>query len=739
MLNNESSHRREPVAEVNGYEYVNTSTISAKGKAALEYAERGWKVFPCKANGKVPITPNGQNSATDDPVQIRDWWAKNPNTNIGLFLKPSGLVAVDVDSYKSNCEWPSFIAGLDMPDTLTQTSARGGTHYLFRDDGRAFKGKLCNGVDVKHNGYIMLAPSTFDGKAYEWFNDDEPALAPDWLPHEGVIADNVISFADATKATPDEIDWAIARLNEKANDLPRDEWVKLCNAIKGVCGEAARQAFLDFSYRWSDTESGDPERVWDSAKPSGQLSFGSIVHYLGGNDAPKPPIGDEMGYTEDALALALGKHSFDRDARYVAAWGAWLGWDGTRWRKDETRQCYTAVRAFLRHKAQDYLEWGQVNCEGKQAYDAVKREAVQMRSSGKVAAIERLAQSNPKSAASHDAFDNDLMLLGTPGGTVDLETGLLREAQRGDMITKHAAVAPAPAGAVPHQWLKFLDRVFDGDQELINFMQRLAGYALTGKTTEHKLFFLHGGGANGKSVFLNTLMDLYGDYSRRAPVEALLAARGERHSTDIAGLHGARLVVGSELPKGRSWNEAVIKDLTGGDTMTARFMRQDNFDFDPQLSLLIAGNTKPSFGAVDEAIKRRVVLIPFEVTIPVAERDHDLARKLLDEGPAILRWAIDGAQEWSMFGLGVPASIEAASADYMSGEDVIGQFMEDVVVIETGAFALNNDLYGAYTSWCLFEDIEPMGKNNFLKAIEERGHKNRRTNTGRGKQGLRLK
>jgi P4 family phage/plasmid primase-like protien len=307
------------------------------------------------------------------------------------------------------------------------------------------------------------------------------------------------------------------------------------------------------------------------------------------------------------------------------------------------------------------------------------------------------------------------------------------------MITKHTLVAPAPEGTVPELWLQFLDRVFDGDAELIGFMKRLAGYALTGKTTEHKLFFLHGGGANGKSVFLNTLMDLYGDYARRAPSEVLLATRGDRHSTEIAGLHGARLVVGSELPKGRSWNEAIIKDLTGGDRMTARFMRQDNFDFDPQLSLMIAGNTKPSFGAVDEAIKRRVVLIPFEVTIPAAERDPELAAKLKAEGPAILRWAIDGAQEWALFGLGVPDSVKAASDDYMAGEDIIGQFLEDKAVIEQGTFVSNNDLHGAYTSWCVFEEVEPMGKNNFLKAIEERGHKTRKSNGVRGKQGLRLK
>lgn len=746
MLNNETA----PQPKLEGathdqYEHFNTSILSAKGQNALEYAERGWKVFPCRPNAKTPITSNAHLAATDDPEQIVAWWTQNPDANVAVNLESSGLVAVDPDTYKPECGWEAFKAkhGIDEIETLTQRSASGGWHYIFEAEPNAkYPGKLCAHVEVKHRGYILLEPSTFNGKAYEWFNDDPIAPAPAWLPvtrasHE--TASSIISFTDVNSATPDEIAWTVERLEVMPNTLDREDWVKLCNAVKGVCGEAARNAFIAFSYRWPDTTEGDPERVWDSAKPSGQLSFGSIVHYLGGNDAPKPPIGDEMGYTEDALALSLGKHSFDRDARYVALWGAWLRWNGTRWRKDETRQCFTAVRAFLREKASDYLEWASVHCDSENAFNAVKREAKQLRSNGKVAAVERLAQSNPKSAVSHEAFDNDLMRLGTPSGTVDLETGILRPARREDMITKHTLVAPAKEGTVPELWLQFLDRVFDGDQELIGFMKRLAGYALTGKTTEHKLFFLHGGGANGKSVFLNTLMDLYGDYARRAPSEALLAAKGERHSTDIAGLHGARLVVGSELPKGRSWNEAIIKDLTGGDRMTARFMRQDNFDFDPQLSLMIAGNTKPSFGAVDEAIKRRVVLIPFEVTIPAAERDPELAAKLRAEGPAILRWAIDGAQEWALFGLGVPDSVKAASDDYMAGEDVIGQFLEDVAVIEPGAFISNNDLFGAYTGWCIFEDIEPMGKTNFLKAIEERGYKTKRTNKDRGKQGLRLK
>lgn len=713
--------------------------------AALGYAARGWKVLPCRPDGKEAILKGWQDNASNDPAVIRKWWTDTPDANIAVNLKASELIAVDSDTYKPDCEWDTFRAKHDIEDieTLTQTSASGGLHHIYKMESSVdFPKELCTSVDIKHNGYILVEPSTFKGDPYMWFNDDPIAPAPSWLRNVAKPANPVgsqISVADVNVATPEELDWTIDQLNVLPNTLSREDWVALCNAVKGVCGEAARDAFIAFSYRWPDTDSGEPERVWDSAKPNGALSFGTISHFLATQGATKLASRDEMGLSEDALALELGRLKFNDDARYVVGWGAWLGWDGTRWRKDETLHCYTAVRTFLRNCASNYIDWAAVNCDGPKAFAAAKREALHLRSNGKVAAIEKLVRSNPESAVTHEAFDNDLMLLGTPNGTVDLETGLLRDAQREDMITKHTLVGPAPIGTVPVLWLKFLDRVFDGDQVLISFMQRLAGYALTGKTTEHKVFFLHGGGANGKSVFLNALMQLYGDYARRAPIEALLAAKGERHSTDIAGLQGARLVVGSELPKGRSWNEAVIKDLTGGDRMTARLMRQDNVDFDPQLSLCIAGNTKPSFGAVDEAIKRRVVLIPFEVTIPAAERDPDLPQKLLDEGPAILRWAIDGAQEWSVFGLGIPDSVAAASDDYMSGEDVMGHFIEDLIVVEPTAWISNVALYDAYTGWCRFEEVDPMGKRNFLKAIEERGFKSRKSNGVRGKDGLQVK
>jgi P4 family phage/plasmid primase-like protien len=270
-------------------------------------------------------------------------------------------------------------------------------------------------------------------------------------------------------------------------------------------------------------------------------------------------------------------------------------------------------------------------------------------------------------------------------------------------------------------------------------MQCAAGYALTGKTTEHKLLFLYGTGRNGKSVFLNTLFDIWGDYARKAAAATFLNSQTERHPTDLAGLKGARLVAGSELPKGKTWDESVIKDLTGGDKMTARFMRGDYFDFDPQMTLMIAGNNQPSFRGVDEAIRSRVVLVPFTVTIPPERRDKSLPDKLRGEAPGILRWAIDGALKWQRHGLNVPASIAAASEEYFDDEDTLGQFLTDETVADSNGFVTTTDLHQRFEQWSERQGLQSWTRRTLQKEIKSRGIHDIRRNHGRGFIGISLR
>jgi P4 family phage/plasmid primase-like protien len=456
---------------------------------------------------------------------------------------------------------------------------------------------------------------------------------------------------------------------------------------------------------------------------------------------------DDLDMSQDALASDLGARSWDHNARHVASWGKWLFWTGTRWQVDDRLDHLTRTRRFLRHRAEELTCWAESKAAARDAEkdgdgDKLRRwakdQARSIRSKNTVAAVESLARSNPASVASADAFDENRLLLGTPGGTVDLRTGELRQAERGDMLTKLTACAPAAPGSRPERWLTFLHEIFAGDADLVAFMQRVAGYALTGLTTEHKLLFLYGTGRNGKSVFLNTLTHIWADYARRAAAETFLNTQGDKHATGLAGLQGARLVAGSELPVGKTWDESVVKDLTGGDRMTARFMRGDFFDFDPQLTLVIAGNNQPSFRGVDEAIRARVVLVPFTVIVSPERRDKSLPDKLKAEGPEILRWAIEGAQQWLNHGLDVPEKVAAASIEYMDDEDTLGQFLIDETATDPAGFVTTTDLHERFKFWCERQGLHVWTMHTLRKELKSRGYQDHRRKYGRGFEGLKL-
>lgn len=469
---------------------------------------------------------------------------------------------------------------------------------------------------------------------------------------------------------------------------------------------------------------------------------------------PRPETLDPDAHpdlSDDQLAIELGHAGFDVDAVYVALWGKWLFWGGGVWKADTNCFAMTLTRQFLRAKASQLLDWAQKRLREADSHDNrkvaaekalawAKKEAKRLRGKETVAAVLKLATSNPKSAASADQFDADLFILATPTGVVELRTGELREARREDFVTKMTAIGPADQGAQPTLWLKFLDRIFDGDADLIAFMQRAAGYALTGSIKEHKLLFLYGTGRNGKSVFLNTLMGILSDYGRRAAATVFLDKAHEAHPTELAGLQGARLVVGSELPAGKTWNEAVIKDLTGGDKITARYMRQDFFDFTPQFTLMIAGNHQPALRGVDEAMRARLILVPFEVTIPEEERDPELETKLHQEWPQILRWCIDGAVAWHREGLNLPERVRAASKEYLEDEDLIGRYLEARIVQDGCNKVSNREIAMDFNRWAIPQGLREWSQHAITKAIKETGRFRTYKSAGdRGFVGLKLR
>ncbi len=343
---------------------------------------------------------------------------------------------------------------------------------------------------------------------------------------------------------------------------------------------------------------------------------------------------------------------------------------------------------------------------------------------------QRLAAIADQWHSDHDVFTGDQT-------AANLKTGERYPPRREDYCTKCAAVAP---GGDCNLWLEFLERVTGGDGELQKYLQRVAGYCLTGHSHEHAIFFLYGTGANGKSVFVNTLAGVWNDYAVIAPAEVFIESHTDRHPTELALLRGARLVVASETQAGRHWNEPRIKLLTGGDKIAARFMRGDFFNFTPQFKLMISGNHKPSLRTVDEAIRRRLHLIPFLVTIPVKERDPDLAEKLKTEWPGILRWAIGGCLDWRRIGLSPPKAVLKATEDYLQTEDDLFSWLQACAGEDPAAQEKCSDLYASWKDWA--ERTGRRGGAGFQKAFSEalegKGCLKRRTNKGVVFSGIQL-
>ena len=508
-----------------------------------------------------------------------------------------------------------------------------------------------------------------------------------------------------------------ARLRAALGAIPTDEkvlsekfghshtiWVKIGRAIERLdWGERGFSIFRDWSAQ--NTREFDEKGLrtqWASfnrnrnarEKP---ITIATVFHYAMqfGWSSDQPKVSGHNGehggdsddevrtpaFSDDSLALHFADQ-YVKELRYVAKWSTWLDWDGARWQPDDTLKVFDRARVTCR-----------VIAAGCNRFKLQKELA----SAKTVAAVERLARSDRRLAATVEQWDADPWLLNTPAGVIDLHTGITRAHRAEDHITRITAVAP-DHGECP-LWHAFLDRVTDGDKALQQYLQRVCGYALTGSTREHALFFLWGTGANGKGTFVNAITGILADFHRSAPIETFTASHNDHHPTDLAGLRGARLVTANETEEGRRWAEAKVKMLTGGDKVSARFMRQDFFDFVPQFKLVIAGNHKPGLRAVDEAIRRRFNLIPFTVTIPPEERDPDLGEKLKAEWPAILQWMIDGCLDWQEQGLAPPDAVTAATDAYLEAQDAFSAWFDECCKLDPNGWERSQTLFGSWKEW----------------------------------------
>jgi putative DNA primase/helicase len=487
----------------------------------------------------------------------------------------------------------------------------------------------------------------------------------------------------------------------------------------------ALQAIVDALARWGNIVGigdADTQQIIVAAKDLAAAGDSAAdVADDDGADERAPEFSDE------AVALEYAARHADK-LRYVAPWATWFVYNGRRWRKDDRLRAFGLARRLCREVAR--------RCDKPKI-------AVAIASLKTVAAVERLARADPRLAGATDMWDADPLLLNTRAGIVDLTTGKLGPHRADAFMTKQTGMAPDGDCPIP-TWLRFLNCIMNGDKELIEFLQRVAGYALTGLTIEHALFFCFGTGGNGKDTFLNALIGCWGDYHRVVPIEVFVATQGSRHPTELAGLRGARLVTAVEVEEGRPWAEAKIKWITGGGMITARLMRADFFDFYPNFKALIAGNHKPGLRSVDEAMRRRMNLIPFTVTIPPAERDRTLGKKLKAEWPGILAWAIEGCLEWQQRGLAPPAAVRAATASYLEAEDTLAAWLTEACELDGTAWSGSTELYKSWKTYCDRNGEYAGRQKRFSQRLEERAgalglEKVRGANDRQGFVGLRLR
>lgn len=464
---------------------------------------------------------------------------------------------------------------------------------------------------------------------------------------------------------------------------------------------------------------------------------------------PKPadhrfPLTD-MGNAERFVA------QFGDRLHYVKSHGLWLVWDGKRWAPDETSQIERLAKKTVRS----------IHKEAQETQDDADRRkaafawAIKSESRSRVLAMidgaraELAPDREPIQRTAAD-FDADPWLLNVANGVLDLRTAVLGPHDRALRCRKIVNIAYDPEAECP-RWMAFLHRVLGGHEELVTYLQMAVGYSLTGRADEQCLFFLHGHGANGKSTFLETLRALLGEYAAQADFNTLVERRGDGPRNDIARLERTRLVTASELGEGKRLNEELVKSLTGGETVTARFLNREFFEFKPEFKLWLAANHKPTIRGTDDGIWRRVRLIPFEVQIPERERipERQMRAALDAELSGILAWAVGGALLWQQRGLWPPPQVAQATAAYRAESDVLGAWLEECAIISTDEIghvppadvqvkAPASLLYQNYRRWAETNGEFVLTQSMFGRRLAERGLPDAKLGTGNNRAKWRL-
>ncbi|HET7111715.1 MAG TPA: phage/plasmid primase, P4 family [Gemmatimonadales bacterium] len=599
--------------------------------------------------------------------------------------------------------------------------------------------KPCHLLEVLGAGrQCVIAGQHPSGNQYTWNQPLPPAESLTPLSKEQVSAffEEVTSLLEAIGCEVERVGNGVIRSREGADqntlvapsidvlnevvamipnppDTDRDLYIKVGYALRAAWPEDEEAAFQVWS-TWCEKHEGksrgtpdDWRNDWRRMHPPYAVGFGWLAEMArahGYNDAALDfEAVDAVAVKNDADAqepIALSDQwateriirSDGHLVRYVPAEGKWYVWDQGRWRPDALNLAMHLAAKGLDGLSRVVARVGVTPKEQKESLTQARR----LSSAYARDSVVKLMESAPQIALRPDVFDSDPWALNTPGGVLDLRTGVMGPHNPDALCSKMTAVAPDMDAGCP-TWHSFLLEATNGQPDVIRYLQRVIGYCLTGQVSEQAFWMLWGPGGNGKSVFLNTVTGILGDYARTAPMDTFTSANNDRHPTELAMLLGARLVSASETQASRKWDEARVKGLTGGDPVTARFMRQDFFTYQPQFKLLFVGNHKPELQVADQAMRRRIHLIPFTVTPKVV--DTELGRRLKSEWPAILAWAVRGCLDWQKDGLAAPPSVFDATEEYFNEQDAIGRWLDESTAEGEDEFVTTERLFESWREW----------------------------------------
>lgn len=692
---------------------------------ALRYASRyGWRVFPL--HGKEPAVSGGHQSATTDADQIREWWKQWPEANIGIACDSEhGPIVIDIDAPKDHeVSGFKFLKKLELPAegmvTRTAISRPGRLHLYFgpmRDSItikrmiRPFKLKDKKvAIDILGDGGYVVAPPSLHpdtGKRYVW--GEKRDLAP--------FPKRIFRFIEQKS------------IKQIAPPLPE------------IIREGERDMMLTSLAGTMRRRDASPNtilaalRVENALRVRPPLTDNQLMKIAKSIGAKDPALEDEnMTDLGNARRFVEQHHERMRSVGTHSR-NPWYVYTGTHWEPDKMGEAMRLAKETVRS----------IHREAFAMKDAEKRDALlahAFKSEGaeRIRAVVALAQSEPEIVLRHDQLDRDRWLFNVRNGTIDLQTNKFYKHRRADYITKISPVEYDKKATCP-RWLQFLSEVLAEDKALIGFIRRAIGYSLTGDVREHALFFCYGTGRNGKSVFFEVVRELFADYAIQADFATFQSTRNDGPRHDLARMHGARFVSAIEARGDRSFDETVVKQMTGGDTVTARNLYESAFEFRPQFKLWLAANHLPLVKEQTEAFWSRILMIPFAVTIPAHKRKKNLARVLIKELPGILNWALEGCVEWSRNGLMAPDTVRRAIHDYKEEYDVLSEFFVARCELSKKFWTPRSALYQSFSDWWQeSRGRNPLSHTAFNRMVMERADIIQRKREGvRGWRGVAVK